>query len=203
MTIYEGYEVLEETPNAAASREHAWLRAVARLDAGTGAVAQVDRAEIARLAPRGFSWLAEGRPAITALRAWLSDRRGRQWPFWVATRRHDLVMTQDLGAGLTVLVAERTGYTRFQFADFSRRHLAFFLPGGAVHYRKVTAAAINGATEELTLASGIAGGVPAETLVSFLLLCRLAADEQELLWHSSELVELVMDFLELPREAPE
>jgi hypothetical protein len=39
-------------------------------------------------------------------------------------------------------------------------------------------------------------------MVSFLALCRLAADEPELTWHNRDLAEAVLDFVELPKEVP-
>ncbi len=54
----------------------------------------------------------------------------------------------------------------------------------------------------LTLDTSIGVLIPKATMVSFLTLCRLAVDDPELAWHNRDLAEVVLDFVELPKEVP-
>lgn len=203
MPTYQGFDVLEIEPSAIGERTMDHARSIFRHDSRTGKLRAVDRSGVAVISPGGFIWLMEGRNEIQSYRDFIAARKGALVPFWVPTWQHDLPMAADLTAGNVNLSIVKIGYTKFMFAASARRHLAFILADGTKYYRKVTAATEGTDTETLTLDSSIGVSVPAaSTMVSFLTLCRLAVDDPELVWHSRDVAEAVLDFVELPREAP-
>ena len=203
MATYLGYEVLEIEPNAGVQREHAYTRSLARLDSQAGKLRVSDRSGVAVVEPAGFGWLMEGRTEIQVYLDFLATHKGSLTPFWVPSWQHDLEMAVDLAAFSVSLVVVKIGYTQFMFADPGRRHLAFLIDDGTKHYRKVVGTAEGTETETLTLDSSISALVPAaRTMLGFLRLVRLALDDPELSWHTREVAETVLEFVELPGEAP-
>ena len=203
MAVYLGYDVLEIEPNAGVQREHSYTRSLARLDSQAGKLRVTDRSGLPVVEPAGFGWLMEGRTEIQTYLDFLAAQKGSLVPFWCPSWQHDLVMSVDLAALSVSLVVVKMGYTQFMFADPARRHLAFLLDDGTKHYRKVIATAEGAQTETLTLDSGISVLVPAlSTMLGFLRLVRLAVDDPELAWHTREVAETTLDFVELPQEAP-
>lgn len=203
MPIYQGFDVLELEPSATGERSTDYACSTFRHDSRVGKLRVADRSGVAVARPGGFVWLMEGRAEIQAYRDFIAARKGALVPFWVPSWQHDLVMAADLTAGNVSLLVSKIGYTKFMFPTAARRHLAFILADGTKYYRTVTAAAEGTDTETLTLASAIGVLVPAaSTMVSFLTLCRLAVDDPELTWHTRDVAEAVLDFVELPQEAP-
>lgn len=203
MAVYLGYDVLEIEPNATVQREHTYTRSLARLDSRAGKLRVSDRSGVAVVEPTGFGWLMEGRTEIQAYLDFLAAQKGSLVPFWFPSWQHDLVMSVDLAALSVSLVVVKMGYTQFMFSHPARRHLAFLLDDGTKHYRKVIGTAEGAQTETLTLDSSISVLVPAlSTMLGFLRLVRLAVDDPELVWHTREVAETTLDFVELPQEAP-
>jgi hypothetical protein len=203
MPTYQGFDVLELEPSATGERSTDYTRSIFRHDSRTGKLRVADRSGVAVARPSGFVWLMEGRAEIQAYRDFTAARKGALVPFWVPTWRHDLQMATDLTAGNVNLSVVKIGYTKFMFSTPARRHLAFLLADGTKFYRKATAAAEGTDTETLTLDSSIGVLVPAaSTMVSFLTLCRLAVDDPELTWHTRDVAEAILDFVELPQEVP-
>jgi hypothetical protein len=200
---YQGFEVLEIEPSATGERTIEYTRSIFRHDSRTGKLRAADRGGVAVVRPGGFIWLMEGRAEIQTYRDFIAARKGALVPFWVPTWQHDLQMATDLVSGNPNLSVVNIGYTKFMFPTPARRHLAFILADGTKYYRKVTAATEGTDTETLTLDSSIGVLVPAaSTMVSFLTLCRLAVDDPELAWHTRDVAEAVLDFVELPQETP-
>jgi predicted phosphodiesterase len=86
-----------------------------------------------------------------------------------------------------------------------RRYLAFIPTDGTANvYRKVTASVDNGdGTETLTLDTSTGKAFPmASTQVSFLVFARLASDEPEIHWISTDLATAILEVEEIPAEVP-
>jgi hypothetical protein len=154
---------------------------------------------------RSFQWTCPDRASITTLRAFLDARKGRLNPFWVPTCCWDLQLTANVGVSATDLFIARAGYLDFLFPKTCRRYLAIFPPGGAsVYLRKVTACVANDAvSEKITIDTGIGVALPAAgTVISFLVLCRLADDLTSITWLDANACEAAIKFVELPLEVP-
>ena len=200
-----GYDVLEAHPNSIEDRITEYSRNLRILDSTTGRTKFYDRAGVALSRLDSFLWTLLNRNEIAAARAWFALRKGQQKAFWVPTWKHDLIQATDLVAGNANLVIENTGYTRYQYPQPARRYLRFaMLDGsGTWYYRKVTGSSEGGGTETLVLSSALSAvnPVPAGScMISFLRLVRLASDELELAWHSRDVAEIPLEFIELPLE---
>ncbi len=200
MTTYLGFDVLEIAPNAREAPEDSLRRSLVGLDPGLGARSTRARADAPDLV-RPVLWTCQNRAEIADFKAFLEARRGQAVPFWLPSRRRDLLLSQSVGASDTGIAIQAMGYARLLFPVKARRHLAF-LYGSSWLYRSVTAATEGGATETLTLSTPLGVALPVGTLVSHLLLCRLAADEVELIYITDSIAEARLSCLELPQEAP-
>lgn len=200
---YLGYDVLEVTHNMGEAIAEAFGRQGELLENPAGRRAFDDHAGIP-LPQRSFSWFAPDREAVVALRAFLVARKGRLTPFWTPTFAWDLVLAANALAAHTQITVRRTGYGQFLYSSPARRHLAIVPPGGPRLARKVTGLTDPGnGTEILQLDS--AHGVDlsaAGTVISFLVLCRLAEDLTRIRWWGTDGAEADLTFQELPREVP-
>lgn len=200
MTSYLGIEVLEISPNARDPREDSLDRSVAGRDPGLGVRSVRARSDAPALS-WPVTWTCQDRAAIVAMEAFLDARRGRAVPFWIPSRRRDLILAQAVGAADTTIQIRATGYTRHLFPVPARRHLAF-LNGGSWIYRAVTASVEGAGVETLTLASSPGVALPSDALVSQLLLCRLASDDLDITYLTESVAEVVLPCFETPQEAP-
>lgn len=200
---YLGLDVLPVTHNMREAIGESFARSGQLVESPVGRREFDDHAGIA-LPARSFLWTCPDRAAAVALRAFLDARRGRLVPFWAPTCVRDLELAADAVAGVTLSV-RRAGYYDYLWPlGAARRHLAIFPRGGAMLARKVTdCVPVDAATETLTLdaTTGVALAV-GSTVISFLVLCRLAEDETEIGWVSTSACEARLRFAELPREVP-
>ena len=202
-TQYQGYDVLEVEPGS--PRAHTLTRNRFRLDSGSGAVYTLDRSKRPVLERDEFFWLMLTRSEVETFRQFVWARKGALTPFWVPTWQHDLILAADVGSGETDISILLNGYTQFMFPHIARRHLAILLNDGSGTKlcRKVTAAVEADPNETLTISSAPGIALPkTATKLSFLVLCRLAEDDPEMVWNTTEIAEARLSFTELPAEAP-
>lgn len=201
MATYQGYDLLDQMQPGRTGEEKEIRRSVVLLDNRTGKRISDDRGGTPVI-ERGFSWLVQGRSAVNTLKTFLLARKGRAVPVWVPTYQRDLALTTDVGSADIAITVKDINYTNMMFSAASRRHIAFIAASGAITPRKITFAMRNANnTETLTLDSVAGSSFPiATTMVSFLTLCRLAEDDAEIVWHSTEVVEATFRFVEVPRE---
>lgn len=202
-----GYDVLEIHPNAAQERATEYSRNTQILDFQTGQSKLIDRSGVALGRMGGYLWTLTDRAEIAAFRSWYALRKGRQKPFWLSSWRNDLIQAATLEAGNVNLVIAKAGFTKYQFPHRARRYLCFhMLDGSGIrHYRKIDSASEGPTTETLVLSSSLSASaaVPAGgCMISFLHLVRLAVDDQELIWHSRDVAEALLELVELPLEVP-
>lgn len=205
MPTLAGYDILQVYPNRKDGHEDELEQAQRIFDPGYGHVT-ANFYSTAPVVGREFDWFISGKQDAKDLRDFFAARKGRIVPFWVPTWQSDMVMTANGSSGSTSINIQAIGYTRFLFPTIARRYL-YILPDtnpSAAIYRKVTAAVDNGnGTETLTLDSALGVTVTAATsLVSFLVLCRLADDKMVIRWDNSITGQAKLRFLEVPNEAP-
>jgi hypothetical protein len=201
---YEGFDVLTETThNMRAAIAEAFGRVGALLTNATGVRLYDDRSLVA-VPVRSFLWSAFTRAECLALRAFLEARLGRLVPFWTPTFQNDLIMVADLGPAITELVIKDTGYVAWQWPKVCRRRLALVKRDGSFYCRKVVDVEDNGdGTHSLFLDAAIGETlIAAHTQLSFLVLCRLERDMNEIVWSRNGLAEAELAFQELPLEVP-
>ena len=199
MTSYLGFDVLMAPPNTRDEVQETFRRSVAQNDPGLGLVDRWAR-DSAPQVDRSYLWTCTTRSEIAQLKAWLNVRCGQAIPFWLPTGRRDLLLAADIGAAATTFAVINTGYTQFAFQHKARRHVAFLTASPLL--RAITSASDVGATEQLGLSSAPDALVPASTLVSYLVLCRLATDAPTIIYHSDSKAECTLPYVEIPEETP-
>lgn len=202
---YLGLDVLDQVAhNRRGVYQDDGQRQFELLDSGTGTRSS-DARGTAPTPVRPFLWSCFDRAAVAQLRAFVHARRGRAVPFWVPTYQQDLTLATDLASGGSTATIRWVGYTKHLYANTGRRHLAFIQPGGTMLLRKVTGATDPATyiTEDLALSSSVSPTqTAARTIISFLRLCRLEADEVVLDWRGRGICEATLLIHDLGMEAP-
>jgi hypothetical protein len=118
---------------------------------------------------------AQGPTARHALRRWIWSLHGRQASFWLPTWGHELQLRSAMTSGSVLLrvapVASLTSYVG--------RRIMLEMPG-ALRFRSITAAIIEGVDHRLTISSDLGEPVPPTTKVHFLTAVRSDADRVEI-----------------------
>lgn len=200
---YLGFDVLPVKHNMRENIAEAFARSGELISSRAGKRVFDDHAGVA-LPTRTFQWTCVDRAAAVEMRTFLRARVGRAVPFWAPTCCWDLQLAADASAG-TSLTVKRAGYYDYLWSlGAPRRYLAIFPRGGAMLTRKVTdCIPADFTTETLTLdaTTGVALAA-ASTVISFLVLCRLAEDYTDIDWSNPSFCEASLRFVELPREVP-
>lgn len=201
---FKGFDVLEVSPNWNSDLNRTYDRSLAHLDPGAGPITVVDRGG-SPVIGQEFPWWLDGHANVTAFRAFLLRRRGRQIPFWIPTWDQDLVLVEDVGSTDTAIRIASEFYTRFFFPNKARRYLAFIPTDGSGNvYAKITGSVDEGdGTELLTLEAATGKNFSkSQTQVSFLTLARLDSDDVEIDWFNSDQAQSTLQLREVPREVP-
>jgi hypothetical protein len=196
MTSYEGIDVLEERLR----------RKFVLLDGSTG-IRQADEQSPAPAPARPFTWTAFGRAEMAAMRDFLDARAGRAEPFWFPSYQWDLRLAADLDVTETIATIQWVRYGQQMFGSTGgRRHVAFWNLGlGQMDYYRIVDSTDPGdeIEESITLDPGAVRDYgAAQTVISFLKLCRLDTDLTEISYPSTEIAQATIMVRELPMEAP-
>jgi hypothetical protein len=204
LPTFEGFPVFQVMPNWASDLTRTYDRSLAILDPKIGPITMIPKGATS-IAGQEFPWYLENHAAVTQLRAFLLGQFGQLSPFWVPTWDQDLVLARDVAAADGGILIASEFYTRFFFPSKARQYLAFIpIDGSGLVFSKITASADNGdGTESLTLAAPT-GKIftAAATQISFLTLARLASDDSEIEWFSTDLAQAKLTFQEVPTEVP-
>lgn len=197
---YQGFEVCDFWPNWETLPSEGTARSGTVLDNTTGLSVVKPRADQPRES-LDFAFRLISRAELARFRRFIESRRGRQKAFWCPTWQSDLVPTADVTG--TSLVVESVGYTGRMYPNNARKHLALIRHDRSLYLRGVTGASDNGTTETLTLDAAPAQTVlQANSMVSFLLLVRLADDTVNYTYISPSHMTARVSLLEVPMEAP-
>jgi len=189
---YRGLPVLEDAPNWAGSLEAEFVHKIAEFDYQTGpAFVEYEGAVPNRL--QQFRWFLNGRAAVDRYRRMLGALSGRLTPFWFPSQTSDFTVTQPIGANATQITVRNTGYAQYARQQNGRKDIRIQLRNGAIHYRRLTDAAILSDAEEnlqIDSALGSAAIQPDDIRqVSFLSLVRLDQDQVEIAWRTAAFAE--------------
>lgn len=194
-TQYQGYRVLEWSPNRIEDITDTWRRKLEKLDFATGLVTYDDLTG-QPVVLKKLLFFFRTRAAITAFRAWLHARMGRAVPFWLVSGQSDAQVTRMINAADSHITVKNMGYARYIASPTLRRDLVIRTTGGQVYRRRITGATEISEDEELlTLDAtlGVTLQVQKVAMVSFLDLVRLEADAQELFWETDGIVRAALD----------
>ena len=204
MTTYRGLQVLDVVmPDRAAGIDHEFLRPMNVLANPLGR--ERFRAKFGgQRQGYTFRWICPTRASKGILRDWIDTHRGAAIPFWVPTYARDLVVYE---AGLSTAEAikiERTEYTRQMYANgLHRRHIAIWESGTTpARFRGVTSSVELADYEQIGIDDSLGVSITTSTLLSFLLLVRLAEDLIQIEHHGPEFAVAEVPLIELPAEVP-
>ena len=141
---------------------------------------------------RLFTFIKQGRPAITEFMKFLGDRKGTLKPFWMPTKQADIEPVGSIGSGDTDIIIKEIGYANYAPLRPGRLDIAFIrAQTGVITMRRITAAESNGdGTETITIDSALGyAAAPADhAAVSWLVFCRLEGDSVALKWHTDRVI---------------
>ena len=177
--MYRGRPVFELRPDESEDLTLNYERLLQTLDNGSALPAVTDTAG-KNFSVQQHRWILDGRRERATWRSLAYGLRGRAKSVWVPTHAWDLQLTKPASGSL--LTVERIGYARFGIKTLGRQDIRIELHSGSVIYRRITAAAEDGATESLSLDADLPGVInPADVYrISFMALCRAADDALEL-----------------------
>ncbi|KNX40155.1 hypothetical protein ROTO_33140 [Roseovarius tolerans] len=135
---------------------------------------------------------AQGLSARHALRRWLWSLRGRQTSFWVPTWGYELQLRTAMTSGSVLMRVAPVA----SLAAYVGRPIMLEMPG-ALRFRTITAAIVEGADHRLTLSSNLGEPVPLTTKVHFLTAMRSDADRVEI-QHGAVSSEVTLPVIEVP-----
>lgn len=185
---YRSLPVLERRPSWAEDPALAYPRKATLIDNQVGKRVSVDEGEQPFPVQSQLHTMTT-RAEIGEMRALFHALRGRQGSIWVPTWAEDLTLAASAGGGATNLTVKKAGYVDLLDLDVNRRDVRIELRSGAVHYRRITAAApINASTEQITIDSalGVAVAPTDVAAISFMALCRSNSDTLELDYFTGE-----------------
>lgn len=179
VSMHRGRPVFELRPDESEDLTLNYERLLQTLDNGSALPAVTDTAA-KNFSVQQHRWILDGRQERAAWRSLAYGLRGRAKSVWVPTHAWDLQLTKPASGSL--LTVERIGYARFGAKTLGRQDVRIELNNGSVIYRRITAAAEDGATESLSLDADLPGVInPADVYrISFMALCRAADDTLEL-----------------------
>lgn len=182
VTQYLGHDVLEVRPDESDDPTASVDRLLQTVDYDTALPVVHDLAGVG-LRAQQTAWKLFGRAQHTWFRSLLYTRCGRQVPLWLPSFAADLQLADAIAGGSAVLPVEWCGYTLYGLGQHNREDLRIELNDGTVFYRRVTAAAEDGGTENLTIDASLdAGSIAPERVrsIGFMALSVLASDETEI-----------------------
>jgi hypothetical protein len=135
---------------------------------------------------------AQGLSVRHALRRWLWSLRGRQASFWLPTWGHELQLRTAMTSGSVLMRVAPVA----SLAAYVGRPIMLEMPG-ALRFRSITAAIVEGADHRLTLSSNLGEPVPLTTKVHFLTAMRSEADRVEI-QHGAVSSEVTLPVIEVP-----
>jgi hypothetical protein len=165
-------------------------RAVEYVDNGFGPVVAEPMRDVFERSET-ISLKAQGLSARHALRRWLWSLRGRQASFWLPTWGRELQLRAAMTSGSVLMRVAPVA----SIAAYVGRPIMLEMPG-ALRFRTITAAIVEGADHRLTLSSNLGEPVPLTTKVHFLTTMRADADRVEIL-HGAVSSEVTLPVIEV------
>jgi len=202
MPTFKGFDVLEQMPDPTGGIAENSFRDFEVFDPGLGSFEAQTRGRYP-VQGRTLLWKCMKRSDVTALRQFIDARKGRLVPFWLPSFARDMMLVTSTSVGAQTFNIFWCGYSTLLFpAGNMRRHLRIDGSAGAF-YRTVTTAAENDPfSENITVDTVMDVSIDQNTLVSFMRLCRLDADDAHISWQGSNYAEVRLPFVELPFEVP-
>lgn len=157
LPMYQTHPVMEWHPNEDINDQpitSGYGRMLGTVDNGLG---DPDVMDLAGISLRGtaMEFYIQGRTAHTNFRGLLYALRGAASPIWVPTFKQDFLLVAAALSSATTLTVEWSGYSTLNALYPNRKDIRIELKNGAVLYRRITAAALSGINEVLTIDSAL------------------------------------------------
>jgi hypothetical protein len=195
-TQYRDYAVLDKRPNWSNPIDAEYARKLTRLDYQVG-LTTLDTHSATPAIVQNMTFLLENAADILSFRQWLYARAGQQHPVWVPTWSTDLEVIEPVTTDSPNLTIRTIGYDLYYRAQFGRNDVMVLLNDDTVFYRHIVGSVQSETARELiTLDKPLGRTIhPKEIkLVSFMGLCRLDSDQVEIVWQSSEVAIVSLNF---------
>lgn len=179
---YHSHQVIDRRQHTNDAPSHSYSRLEQSVNYGIGIPVVHDLADFGIRAHKHLYKLI-GREQRTWLRSLAYLLQGRSTPVWLPSWNDDLKVVAPIAGGSSVLPVEWAGYTLFGQGRPNRMDLRIELKDGTVFLRRVTAAAEDGSSENLTLSSSLdASSIDPGHIrqVSFMALSTLGSDSLEI-----------------------
>ncbi|WP_312711805.1 hypothetical protein, partial [Stenotrophomonas sp.] len=181
-TLYRGRPVWDRRPDDTDDLAQASERLRSTFDTGLAQPLITDAAR-RPLQVFGQRHLDLGREARARVRSFIYGMRGRQKVVWVPTHMADLSLVAPASSVAGTLDFENVGYTRFSNGRPGRRDIRIELWDGTVIMRRLLGGTELSADVErvaLDAALGVDVQLHQVARISWMVLCRFAADTQEI-----------------------
>lgn len=196
--VYDGAEVIVESPNWKAAISNEFTHEFDTVDAGVGPLAYFETETIARVT-RPFQWYLTNRQKITEFRKLMGRLRGQQKSVWMPSWHDDFVIAASNVANQATLIVKGTVFHSLVGTDTSRDRVEVKLANGTKLYRRIIGTVPNYSndTTTLTLDSTLGNTVtPSDgSRVRLLLRCRLATDKIVIPWLTDSVAEPQTTFI--------
>lgn len=147
-------------------------------------------------------FLLEGKSDIATFIHFFDQLPGRAGLFWIPAYQNAMALNSDVASNATTLLCGDTGLAGRLGEHPGYAYGCLVSPGLLAPFRIISVTAAAGAMT-VTTASPIGTAFTAsETMVSWLLLARLSADQIALTYVTDALVQAQLDAIEIPREYP-
>lgn len=206
MTTYLGYEVLDIVePDRGDGTPVEFLRPMLVHPNPVGRSAYRPAFDGARQGWT-FRWVCRTRAEKVAVRDWIDLHGGPRVPFWVPSYRRDMRLSEAPSSGANTFRIDPIRYALQVFSQGrQRRFLTFYAPATtpATFYQVTSASASSTEFEEVGIDGALGVDWPVTTLISFLMLVRIADDRIAIRHRGPEFATVDVPLIEVPQEAPE
>jgi hypothetical protein len=195
--IYRNAPLLQMPPNRVDAVSAENNRILAIIESVTGRNFRLDQPGREFVA-RAHDYLLRNRSELSQMRSYFAHMQGRLRSFWVSNFQRDIDVLADVSAGGDALTIRRIDYDTTYDQLVGRSDIAIKLRSGQVIYREITGStAIDANTELLEVFPAFSGGLLQSDIaqVSWLDRCRLASDEIEIVWETSEVSRVRLPLL--------
>ncbi|WP_312679874.1 hypothetical protein [Stutzerimonas nitrititolerans] len=181
-TLYRGRPVWDRRPDDTDDLAHASERLRSTFDTGLAQplITDAARRPLQVFGQRHFDL---GREARARVRSFIYGMRGRQKVVWVPTNMADLSLVAPASSVASTLDFENVGYTRFSNGRPGRRDIRIELWDGTVIMRRLLGGTeLSADVERVALDAALGVDVQPHQVarISWMVLCRFAADTQEI-----------------------
>lgn len=202
--LWNGREVFIRSCNWVNAQDLGFMHTTQTVDYGFGKTAtflEIKYGSETRTADYLLTTYAEAESII----AFYRRVRGRLGEFYVPTDERDIEVTSTINTGATSITVPGTQLAEDYGESTVFKAISIKMRDGRRFYRKVENVTVVGGNSRVVLEIGFPYAVTPDTVdvISWMPLCRLAADELIVVWQTNSVATIRMNFTTLEDETPE